>query len=160
MTYELRPARNYGWPPFEEGNSVSLVHGADSEGTVEAQAAQLRPRLFELCPWLEDVDAIAVARYLRVEARSLILESYMAEIIVTARQSKVPIRMWEQATATDRLAGDLRTRLGLDSAGRAQLRQSAVSTESSPADLAERGRQIRGRRVADLAESSRTSGLT
>ena len=147
-------ARHYSWPPFEEGNTASLVHGADSERTLEAQAAQIRPRLFELCPWLEDVDAIAIAmaRFLRVEARSLILESSMAEIIATAGPGKVPIRMWEQANATDRLAGDLGRKLGLDSAGRAQLRQSEASTQSSLADLAATGRAIRERRAAELAE--------
>jgi len=147
-------ARHYSWPPFEEGNTASLVHGADSERTLEAQAAQIRPRLFELCSWVEDVDAIAIAmaRFLRVEARSLILESSMAEIIATAGPGKVPIRMWEQANATDRLAGDLGRKLGLDSAGRAQLRQSEASTQSSLADLAATGRAIRERRAAELAE--------
>ena len=142
---QIKPARGYSWPPFEKGNMAHLVHGADSERTLESQAAQIRPRLFELCPWLEDVDAIAVARFLRVEARSLILESYMAEIIATAGPGKVPIRMWEQANATDRLAGDLGSKLGLDSVGRAQLRESAANTESSLAALAEKGRGIRER---------------
>ena len=111
-------------------------------GPWEAQAAEISPRLFELCPWVEDVDAIAIAmaRFLLVEARSLILESSMAEIIATAGPGKVPIRMWEQANATDRLAGDLGRKLGLNSAGLAQLRQSEASTQSSLADLAATGR--------------------
>ena len=95
---------------------------------------------------------LVAGKDLRVEARSLILESSMAEIIATAGPGKVPIRMWEQANATDRLAGDLGRKLGLDSAGRAQLRQSEASTQSSLADLAATGRAIRERRAAELAE--------
>jgi hypothetical protein len=129
--------------PFEPGHTLSLVHGADSERALEARAAELRPRLFELCPWLEQVDVIAVARFLRVEARSLILDAYMADLIDQGGPGRVPIRMWEQANATDRLAGDLGTKLGLDSTGRAQLRQSVASTAETLASVMEAGRAAR-----------------
>jgi hypothetical protein len=60
--------------------------------------------------------------------------------------------MWEQANATDRLAADLGNRLGLDSAGRAQLRQTVASTEHTLADLAADGRSTVGfARVHELA---------
>ena len=76
----------------------------------------------------------------------------MAEIIDSAGPGKVPIRMWEQANATDRLAGDLGSKLGLDSAGRAQLRQTVASTEATLADLAADGRSTAGfARVHELA---------
>jgi hypothetical protein len=130
------------------------VHGAEHQPTIEARAAELRPRLFELCPWLEEHDVIAVARFLRVEARSLILDAYMAELIGTSGPGKVPIRMWEQANATDRLAADLGGRLGLDSAGRAQLRHTVAGTESTLADLAARGREINERRALTLIEGT------
>ncbi|HLM96762.1 MAG TPA: hypothetical protein VK283_10635 [Acidimicrobiales bacterium] len=144
---ESRPARGYSWPPFEAGHTKSLVHGADSERAIEARAAELRPKLFELCPWLEEHDVIAVARFLRVETRSLILDAYMAEIIDQAGPGKVPIRMWEQANATDRLAGDLGSKLGLDTAGRAQLRQTVASTTATLEDIAQDGRRARQRRA-------------
>jgi len=130
--------------PFEKGHTLSLVHGADSERALEARAAELRPKLFELCPWLEQVDVIAVSRFLRVEARSLILEAYMAGLIDQGGPGKVPIRMWEQANATDRLAGDLGTKLGLDTAGRAQLRQTVASTQATLADLKAQGEATKG----------------
>jgi len=148
-----RPARNYSWPPFEPGHTLSVKHGADSERAIEARAAELRPKLFELCPWLEEHDVIAVARFLRVEARSLILDAYMAEIIDQQGPGKVPIRMWEQANATDRLAGDLGSKLGLDTAGRAQLRQTVASTTATLADLADQGRQTKGYRAAIDADA-------
>ena len=107
--------------------------------------------LFDLCPWLEEHDVIAVARFLRVEARSLILDAYMAEIIDTNGPGKVPIRMWEQSNATDRLAADLGSKLGLDSAGRAQLRQTVASTEHTLADLTARGDSEASRRRAALS---------
>jgi hypothetical protein len=139
-----------GPPP--KGNTWHLVHGADSDRALEARAAELRPRLIELCPWLEEIDVVAVSRFLRVEARSLVLDRYMAEIIDTAGPGKVPVRMWEQANATDRLAADLGNRLGLDSAGRAQLRQTVASTEHTLADLAADGRSTVGfARVHELA---------
>jgi hypothetical protein len=150
--------RGYSWPPFEKGHTLSIVHGADSERTLEARAAELRPKLFELCPWLEQVDVIAVARFLRVEARSLILEAYMAGLIDQGGPGTVPIRMWEQANATDRLAGDLGSKLGLDSAGRAQLRQTVASTEATLADLRADGAATAGfRRLGELLDDADTT---
>jgi hypothetical protein len=58
-----------------------MVHGADSGRTLEARASELRPRLLGICPWLEEDDVLAVARFLRVEARSLILDSSMPQLI-------------------------------------------------------------------------------
>ena len=31
MHPDHKPPRNYSWPPFEEGNTVALVSGAESE---------------------------------------------------------------------------------------------------------------------------------
>ena len=77
----------------------------------------------------------------------MLLDGYMAQVIDQGGPGKVPIRLWESANATDRLAGDLGSKLGLDSSGRASLRQSAASTEATLADLAAQGRQTSGYRA-------------
>ena len=52
QTYELKPmtraegrptlpAGGYSWPPFEDGNTASLVHGVYSERSIEARAADV-----------------------------------------------------------------------------------------------------------------------
>jgi hypothetical protein len=87
---------------------------------------------------------IAVARFLRVEARSLILDAYMAQLINEHGPGKVPLRMWEQANSTDRLAADLGSKLGLDTAGRAQLRQTAAETEHTLERLKAQGAATTG----------------
>lgn len=43
-------------PPFEEGNTVGLRHGARSPRVVLPLAAALKADLIERCPWLADVD--------------------------------------------------------------------------------------------------------
>ena len=141
------PARGYTWAPFERGNTVSLVHGADSPRTVEARAQEVRKELFAVCPWLhEEHDVIAVARFLLAEVRALILHNHIAKVCNSDGPGKVPVRMWEQATAADRLAAQLGHVLGLDPTGRARLEQTVASTEETLTDLAERGRAIRKRR--------------
>jgi hypothetical protein len=148
MTDELRPARDYSWPPFEEGNTKGLVHGANHARTIAARAELVRPRLYEVCPWLhETMDVIAVDRFLRAEARALILHEYIIQVTEAKGAGKVPSRLWEQATATDNLAAKLGNTLGLDPTGRARLQQTVVSTEATLADLAEQGRQTSGYRA-------------
>jgi hypothetical protein len=144
---EHKGARGYSWPPFEAGHTLSIVHGADSPRTVAARAELVRPRLFEVCPWLhETMDVIAVDRFLRAEARALILHEHIAAVTDEKGAGKVPVRLWEQVTAADRLAAQLGNVLGLDPTGRARLQQTVASTEATLADLAAQGAQTRGRR--------------
>jgi hypothetical protein len=136
-------------PDFEPGNRLAVRHGADSPSVIAERAELMRPRLFELCPWLEPVaDLLAVDRFLRAEARALILHGYIASIVEDRGAAKVPVRVFEQATAADRLAAQLGNTLGLDPTGRARLKQTAASTEATLADLAAQGAQIRADRRA------------
>lgn len=147
-----QPARGYSWPPFQPGHTLSLVHGADSERTIEAKAAELRPQLFEICPWIDpEKDVIAVARFLRAESRALILHGYITKLTEEKGPGSVPQRTWEQATAADRLAAQLGNVLGLDPTGRARLQQVAATTEatlSTLEDVRREGREARQRHQA------------
>jgi hypothetical protein len=147
------PARGYSWPQATRGNKIALKHGANSPTAVAARAELVRPRLFEVCPWLHEMqDVIAVDRFLRAEARALILHEYISGICDTTGPAKVPVRVWEQATAADNLAARLGNTLGLDPSGRARLKQTVATTEASLADLAARGAEITRRRDLALIE--------
>jgi hypothetical protein len=135
------PARRYSWPTATPGNTIALKHGAHSAEAIAATAAELRPRLFEIAPWLDPAqDVIAVDRFLRVEARSLRLDHYLNSLDeeTSARLHKVH----EQATAAARLAAQLGTSLGLDYRSRMQLRHTEASTEAL-SDVIEAGRRAR-----------------
>lgn len=45
------PARNYSWPPFEEGHTLSMRHGARSERVVRPLAEAAAAQLLEVAPW-------------------------------------------------------------------------------------------------------------
>jgi len=122
--------------PFEPEHTLSLVHGGNSDRTIAARAELVRPRLYEVCPWLHDtMDVVAVDRFLRAEARALILHAYIIEVTAEKGAGKVPSRLWEQATAADNLAAKLGHTLGLDPTGRAKLKQTVASTEHTLSDL-------------------------
>jgi len=156
-----RPARGYSWPPFEKGHTHSLVHGAQSERTIAAKAAEVHTRLLVVAPWLDEpVFAPAVARYLRAEARGQLLQAFIAECVDRGGAGKVPVRIWESATAADRLAAQLGDELGLSPRGRAEVRRAVAAAEIAGASilaLAEQGRLIRQRRQAAEAEAVEVS---
>jgi hypothetical protein len=137
---EVRPAwtpnPNGKAPDFEPGNVVSLKHGAYSPRVIAERAEAVRPRLFEVCPWLDELqDVIAVDRFLRAEARALILHDYAMRM----SPDQTAVKVWEQATAADNLAAKLGATLGLDPMSRARLQQTVASTELTLADLVRQG---------------------
>ena len=111
--------------PFADGNSVALTHGAYSGRAIEAKAATVRETLLEVAPWLDQQEyAPAVARFLRAEARSLLLdEAIRNQAAERGGPDKVAMRLWEQPTAADRLAAQLGNVLGLDPLGRRSWRR-------------------------------------
>ncbi len=155
-----RPARGYSWPDATPGNTIALKHGANSPRAIAARAELIRPRLFEVCPWLHEThDVIAVDRFLRAESRALILHSYIAGICDGPGAAKVPVKVWEQATAADNLAARLGNTLGLDPTGRARLQQTVASTEASLADLRADGAATAGyRRLGELLDDVEPEG--
>jgi hypothetical protein len=69
------------WPPFEVGNQAAVTHGTRSERLLSAKAEEVHAELIELCPWVSGLDFGAVARYVRTEARAVMLSDYVAEVV-------------------------------------------------------------------------------
>jgi hypothetical protein len=147
---ESRAVRDYSWPPFAPGHTLSVRHGARSERAIEAKAQQVRGALFDAYPWLDEVqDAITVARFCRVEGRALMLQAGIDAYEDERGPGRAPEYLYERVNQTDQLADRIGSKLGLDPSGRAQLRQTVASTEATLSDLAARGAEINRRR--DLA---------
>ncbi|MDA8072338.1 MAG: hypothetical protein M0Z82_12275 [Actinomycetota bacterium] len=150
-----RPARGYSWPPFEEGNLVSVTHGAGSERVVAERAKRVHAEILEVAPWLSEAHfAPAVARYLAAAAREALLDQHIRQVAEEKGAGAVPSRQWEQVTAAARLAARLGSDLGLDPIGHARLKAVASTAELSVRTLAElsaEGRQLRERAEARLA---------
>ena len=143
------PARPYSWPPFEPGNTASLVHGAYSERAIAERAELVHAELLEVAPWCdEDRFLPSVHRYLQATAREqLAHEALMAS-------TKLSPRLLETATAAARLAWQMGDQLGLTPAGHARLKlvvAGATHAEATLADLAAEGREILARRQAGQA---------
>lgn len=154
MAESKGPSRGYSWEPFQKSNTYSLVHGAESPAVIEAKAGEVRDTIRDLAPWLDRPEYLpAVARWLRAEARALLLHAHIEKVAAEKGTGTVPVRQWEQATAADRLAARLGSDLGLDPIGRARIAATATTAELGQATLAELGSQgkaIRERREAAL----------
>jgi hypothetical protein len=150
-------ARGYSWPPFEDGNTMALIHGADSPRVIEAVARIVRDDVVVQAPWiLEPIFADALLRYCRAEARARLLSDHIFNLAEGQGAHKVPIRLWESAVACDNAAARAAADLGVTPLARARLASLTATTEATNAglqDLAERGRAIRQRRDAALLAS-------
>jgi hypothetical protein len=140
--------------PPPRGNRWATVHGGDSEREIEIEAREVRKAIYEVAPWLDQPEyAPAVARFIRAEGRALLLHHHIATVANEKGPAAVSSRLWEQATAADRLAAQLGNVLGLDPLGKARLQSLAAGTEvaiHSLGKLAEEGREIAERRFAEL----------
>jgi hypothetical protein len=154
MTRETKPARDYSWPPFEEGNTAALVHGAESERAVNAPAVEVHAELLRYAPYLnEDKFLPAVNRYLQAAAPEALLHEFILKTCDDKGPGAVPSRTWEQATAASRLSAKLGSDLGLDVIGHARIRALTVGAEVGAASLdglMAEGRAIRQRRDPSL----------
>lgn len=135
---------------------LAVTHGARSERVVEARAAEVRTHLLELAPWVDQPAFVpAVARYLRAEARELLIHEHILSVSAEKGAGAVPQRLWEAATACSNASMKASALLGLDPQSYARLRAvtgHAVATEQSTlADLAAKGAEINRRRDAGLA---------
>jgi hypothetical protein len=129
------------------------VHGGYSERSIEAKATEVRATLLDIAPWLDEPEfAPAVARFLRAEARALLVHDHVAKTAHEKGTQAVPSRLWEQATACDRLAAQLGNVLGLDPLGRARLQQLTAGTQLTVASLAELASE--GRKIRERAQST------
>lgn len=148
-------ARGYSWAPFEEGNTVALVHGGNSQRAIAAKAIEVHETLIDHAPYLaEAIFAPQVNRYLQATAREQLLHEYIIKLSDDKGPQAVPSRVWEQSTAATRLAAKLADDLGLSPRGHAELKAiaaSAETAESSLSDLRRRGAEITARKAAQFA---------
>jgi hypothetical protein len=149
--------RGYSWPPFEPGNEMALRHGALSERKVDPIAAQLAAELVRDRPDLQRFPE-AVAAWSRAEARCLLLESWFADHGLLDDEGKATASE-RLLASSERLAMQLRERLGLDPKSEAELAQSQADAARSVVDLdalRARGREaLRARRALESAERLR-----
>jgi hypothetical protein len=138
-------------PDFESGNTLALIHGADSARAIEAQATVVHEELLSIAPYLAEEKFIpAVHRYLRAAAREALLDGHIADVSAEKGPGAVSSRLWEQATAATRLAAKLASDLGLDPIGHARIRALSTGADLGQASLdtiAADGRAARQRRA-------------
>jgi hypothetical protein len=146
-------ARGYSWPAFEDANTASLVHGAQSPRVLDAAATVLAEAVVTEAPWLEaEIFQPAIWRYARAEARARLLSNYILQV-ADEHPEKIGARLWESANGADNTASKMAEALGLTPLSRARLAAIVTSTEATTQGLdvlAERGRAIRQRRDAAL----------
>lgn len=152
------PARGYSWEPFVPGHVKSMVHGARSERVVEAVAKIVTSDVVAAAPWLiEPVFGDALERYARAEARSRLLTDHILRTAEEQGAEKIPVRLWESASAADNTAAKAAADLGLTPLARARLAALTTSTEvaaQSLDTLADRGAAVRRRRAAAIESES------
>jgi len=160
--------RGYRWRQFGEdrpedviaaGNEyaaeIATRHGATSARKVDPVAAQLAGELVADRPDLERFPE-AVAAWSRAEARCLLLESWFAEHGLLDADGKATASE-RLLASTERIAMQLRERLGLDPKSEAELANAQADAARSVVDLdalRERGREALAKRRerAELVE--------
>jgi hypothetical protein len=127
------PARGYSWMPFEPGHELSTKHGVFSRRCLDPLAAELMTGLLEERQDLERYPE-AVAAWARAEARCLLFGDWIGEhgILDQTGASTVALRYVAQF---ERLAMELRTRLGLDPRSEAELARDRSEVERNVVDL-------------------------
>lgn len=74
------PVRNYSWPPFEPGHTLSLKHGVYSARTWKPLAAAIIAELPEIAPWCSrSTYGPAVAAWARTEAQLQLIMAWLDE---------------------------------------------------------------------------------
>lgn len=136
------PARGYSWPPFQAGNVAALRHGIWSSRRVDPIVHELITGLLtersDLANFPEAVHAWA-----RAEARCILVAEWLAEHGVITGEG-VPQPVMRYVAQLERLAIDLRARLGLDPRAEAELAQTRGEALRNMVDLEalrERGRR-------------------
>ncbi|HEX2575710.1 MAG TPA: hypothetical protein VHK88_05130 [Aquihabitans sp.] len=144
-----RDARGYSWPPFRKNNLAGRRSGVHSLRIVDPLAAELAAALLvdraDLAAFPE-----ALAAWARAEARCLLLAEHQAGEGLFDNDGSV--RGGRYVAQFERLAADMRTRLGLDPRAEAELARSRAEAVAGLVDLdavRERGREALERRRSE-----------
>lgn len=138
-------ARGYSWPPFEEGNTASLRHGARSPRVYEPVAEELAAGLLADRPDLEAFPE-AVGSWAEAEARAVLLRTHLSRSDVGMFDGDGEPRegMLRWLDRFERRADAMRQRLGLDPRSAAELARERADAGRSQVDLdavRQRGRE-------------------
>lgn len=151
------PARGYSWPPFEDGNTASLRHGAFSERTWQPVAAQLLQGAIEAYPDLGRFPELLVA-WSDAEARAELLRQHLDEVGMFDEDGaprRGPLAWLERFSAA---AAKLREQLGLTPRSEAELARLRAEATRSIADLdglaAAGAQSLAARKAVDTAATS------
>ena len=147
------PARGYSWPAFSEGNAAAVKHGVWSELRLEPVVAKLAAGLVAEHPDLGRFPD-AVLAWARAEARCLALAEWFSErgIFDDDGNERPGLRYVAQF---ERLAAELRARLGRDPRSEAELVSRRADATRSAFDLD--ALQATGRRALRERERSRVA---
>lgn len=144
--WQPKPVRGYSWAPFEPGNEVSVRHGVWSKRKVDPVAEELSSGLLVDRPDLAGHPETVFA-WARAEARCLLLADHFADGLFDGEGAERPgLRLIQQF---ERLASDLRTRLGLDPRSEAELARERGAATLTAVDL----EAVRARGRASMLEA-------
>ncbi len=114
-------ARGYSWEAFTDGNAAAVRHGAYSERAVDPLARLAHATLKEAAPWITaPAFSHSLAALSRVTAQVTLVDRYVTDVGPLDADGK-PRAAVELQVRLERLAADLRSRLGLDPSSYAKI---------------------------------------
>jgi hypothetical protein len=128
---------------FSNGNLARVTHGVYSDRRVNPVARELVSAALDARPDLEDHPA-AVWSWARIESKCLLLEAWLDEFEFIDEDGK-PTAPAQLVTRYEKLALNLRARLGLDPLSQAQLQNTRAQATLVSFDIEElraRGREV------------------
>ena len=124
-----------------------MTNGTHTEVLLSTVTEEIAEVLIAECPWVLDLDIVAVDQYCRVEARLRMLTAWMEEIVAEKGPSKVPSYVWGEITRAETNAFRRADSLGLSPEGRMKIAKDASMYQhfatSNIGDLKEKGRSLR-----------------
>ncbi len=122
-------------PPFEEGNTAALTHGAWSPAVVEPKALEILEAVRPTVTWWTAADEPAVQSWARTEARVQLIHAWLVERGSELDADGEPLGAANMLTRLEKQAESLRNRLGLDPLSRARLGRDVAATQVDLAAL-------------------------
>jgi hypothetical protein len=142
-------ARRYSWSAFAPGHELSVRHGVWSRRRVDPLVQELVAGLATDRPDLLGYPETLVA-WARAEARCILFAEYLADEAVDSERA---LKVARYIVSFERLAVDLRVRLGLDPQSEATLARERAQAAREIVDLD--GLRARGRAVLEAREAKR-----
>ncbi len=113
-------------------NTQELVgtHGIGTTRKISPVAREIYVRLIDEATesqpqWILVTDKTALMQYARAEARSILLQDLIWDMVERGGPESVPMYLWDQATKADALSLKMATALGLNPEGRMKIAKDA-----------------------------------